>query len=375
MNDMYSISKIEPVHEVESFLVAINDSSMVLGYFESSQDGYGEQQGFIWQEGKTTSLGNMYPRSINNSGEVAGYMLDLKTGFYYACIHRGSGIERAEVDKTVSSFGMQINDSSQMLIHSIDTRKLHVNNSKLSGSQAYVYHGGNTNWIRVSDQCRLGKPIAINNQCKVVGYIEHDENLLVPRTEAILWTGTETIHLGRTIIADDSEAVAINNNGIVLCHATSNRSTETIQMTLLKKLQRISLSSALPTTKEVTERMVEWIEKMTRDRLGSYRTNAPLQSFIWKNGNEHTLKPFEAGDISSNVIAASINDKGQVVGAIETPGKGSIACLWYDGETCNLNRMIQSNGWFLENAISINNQGQIIGSGIHEGNKSLFILS
>ena len=52
----------------ESYAAAINDRGQIVGRVYQG----GNSQGVLWEDGALTSLGDFYPRDINNRGEVAG---------------------------------------------------------------------------------------------------------------------------------------------------------------------------------------------------------------------------------------------------------------------------------------------------------------
>ncbi len=73
-------------------------------------------------------------------------------------------------------------------------------------------------------------------------------------------------------------------------------------------------------------------------------------------------------------IAYDINDKGQVVGALQT-GQNSHAFVWANGQMQDLNNLIPSDsGWVLSEARAINNKGRIVGFGTINGQTRAFLL-
>lgn len=76
-----------------------------------------------------------------------------------------------------------------------------------------------------------------------------------------------------------------------------------------------------------------------------------------------------AGDVSSQAIA--INGNSQVVG-----WSGTRAFLWQTGSIFDLNEMIPSgSGWTLTTATGINDLGQIVGTGLFDGQTRAFLLT
>jgi uncharacterized membrane protein len=84
---------------------------------------------------------------------------------------------------------------------------------------------------------------------------------------------------------------------------------------------------------------------------------------------------------SSEVLlstATGINDSGTIVGQTVTGmANGNYATFWSGGSAFNLNHYIKggTNGWDLEDAISINDAGQIVGTGVLNGAAHSFLLT
>lgn len=77
-------------------------------------------------------------------------------------------------------------------------------------------------------------------------------------------------------------------------------------------------------------------------------------------------------------VAIGINDESQVVGVFGSSSFDDYfrAILYEDGELYDLNDLIPANsGWTLEAAFDINNEGQIVGNGIFNGQEQDFLLT
>jgi probable HAF family extracellular repeat protein len=74
--------------------------------------------------------------------------------------------------------------------------------------------------------------------------------------------------------------------------------------------------------------------------------------------------------------AADINDTGQVIGRSRTASGGYHPFLWHQGRMRDLNHLIpMDTGWKLENAVSINDHGQIVGYGYYRDRPWTFLLT
>ncbi|MBD0345012.1 MAG: DUF3466 family protein [Coleofasciculus sp. Co-bin14] len=74
--------------------------------------------------------------------------------------------------------------------------------------------------------------------------------------------------------------------------------------------------------------------------------------------------------------AYAINNLGKIVGYSTIGNSVSRAVLWEKGSIKDLNSLIPSNsGWELNKARSINDKGQIVGSGTINGRTHAFLLT
>jgi probable HAF family extracellular repeat protein len=105
-------------------------------------------------------------------------------------------------------------------------------------------------------------------------------------------------------------------------------------------------------------------------------------AFLYRN-----KRMIDLGSFGGNSEALAINDYGSIVGYSWTlPGSGGgppggpfneIHAFISDGRTMvNLNDLIASgSGWTLDQATGINNLGQIVGYGMHDGEQRSFLLT
>jgi probable HAF family extracellular repeat protein len=98
------------------------------------------------------------------------------------------------------------------------------------------------------------------------------------------------------------------------------------------------------------------------------------RGFVWWNGTMTELGSL--GGTQTNPLA--INDRGQVVGSSRTATSGTSthAFLWENGEIVDLNDLIvPGSGWVLQQATCINASGQIVGTGLLNGQVRAFLLT
>lgn len=104
----------------------------------------------------------------------------------------------------------------------------------------------------------------------------------------------------------------------------------------------------------------------------SVTATGTTQGFVWDLGTMRGLAPWP-GDVSSE--ARALNIDGDVVGR---SGNGdfstSRAMLWRGGMAVDLHTAVSDNSWTLQVATGINNTGQIVGTGRHNGQTRAFLL-
>ena len=79
-----------------------------------------------------------------------------------------------------------------------------------------------------------------------------------------------------------------------------------------------------------------------------------------------------------DTLAYDINESGQIVGSASLGGEGwnASALLWQDGVMMDLNTLVPpGSGWTLETARAINDCGQIVGEGLVDGERRMFLLT
>lgn len=98
------------------------------------------------------------------------------------------------------------------------------------------------------------------------------------------------------------------------------------------------------------------------------------RAFVWESGVMRDLGALP-GDGSSS--ATAVNASGQIVGwSRSADGSMSHAVLWQGGAIVDLGTLLPpSSGWKLTRAAAINDLGQIVGTGMHDGHARAFLLT
>ena len=198
---------------------------------------------------------------------------------------------------------------------------------------------------------------------KVVGYARKFDD--INGTKAILWdAGTNTIDIIETLDGP-SYARNINSSGDVVGNSGSPS-----RAFIWNDTQGMRDLGALPA--EDGDYFAMAINNHGRV-AGYVRTDLhEYRAFIWECEIGMTLL---SGDGES--LAYGINNHKHVVGAegymIGLPGR---AYLWKGDERIDLNDTIPpDSGWELREARAINDQGQICGSGLIDGNLHAFLMT
>jgi probable HAF family extracellular repeat protein len=209
---------------------------------------------------------------------------------------------------------------------------------------------------------------AINSLGEIVGSSYNADGI----TEAFLYRHGNMMSLGYLPGGTGSSAAGINNQGDIV---GSVYMPELInQAFLYHDGKMISLGTLPGATGSDATAVNDAGEIVGR----SYSSNFQFEhAFLWRKGKMIDLGVLFNGSISE---ANGINKWGQVVGSsgpiFSSTGNSGAAFLYSDGKLRNLNDMIPANsGWVLLDAAAINNRGQIVGTGLLNGEGAAFLLS
>jgi probable HAF family extracellular repeat protein len=306
--------------------VALNDAGQVVGiYFRSSQI----IRGFLWAAGKLKDLGtlggqNTMPSSLNDRGQVVGSS------------QSGRGGDRRSVHPFFWSEGLMLplpplepgveGEPDQAFAISRSGRIAGVS-LRRGNRQASIWRGGRPEPVGpASEDGTVAR--GINERGDVI--INVGEGPLETAFYLAAGAGSEVEQLGGV---DGSHAVALGLNN---------------------RLQAVGYSIA----RDGRQRAVLW--------------QASGRATVLIRGKDlGTLPGFPKSQ------AMAINDRGQIVGRVyEGTGKSGRAILWENGSILDLNDLLPPNsGWTLHSAEDINTQGQITGTGSHEGQRRAYLLT
>lgn len=302
---------------------AINDSGQVAGWSGSGPNA-GDTHGFLWQSGAMIDLGTLgggdysHAFDLNGSGQVVGessYPLG-PNGNGPTKAFRWQGGQMSDLGSLLpepyeESHAYAANGSGQVV-----GKSLAEDDNGARWDHAFLYHNGQmTDLGTLAPDGDPGKSVAhaINGSGQVVGEADLED---FAGTHAFLYENGQMTDLGALGGSNYSVAYDINDEGQVV--GESN-----------------------------------------------------LDGFLWQDGEMSSL-----GDIEP----AAINDSGQVVGStcVFDGGEGcnDHAVVYEGGQIQKLNDLVDpASGWDLDRATDINEGGQIVGTGIVNGEEHAFLLT
>lgn len=318
---LYTVTDLGTLFGGSDKAYGINDSGQVAGTSGT--------RAVLYANGSVTNLGTLpgglssQGLGINNSGQVVGNSgtSGAQRGFIYS-------------NNTMTALGSLTGGISHA--YGINDSGLAVGSSVASNGRlhAVLYGPGGT----PTDLGTLGGPeshaYAINNSDQVVGYASalvtyydvYGNPYVVEETHAFLHDGNTINDLGTLGDSTYSYASGINNNGQVVGWSGAN-------------------------------------------------------AFLYSGGVMASLGTLPGQNSFSK--AFGINDSGQIVGAAYMLGLDpdpfhtqARAFIFDDGMMTNLNSLIDpGSGWTLQEAQDINELGQIVGWGLHDGQTRAFLLT
>jgi probable HAF family extracellular repeat protein len=296
----------------------INDVGQIVGYRDIPENPHA----FLWSNGTITELGNesgeftrVLSAEINNVGQVVGSRFTSEGRISAFLWDNGTTLDlgtlRSEDEET---YAFSINDAGLI--------------GGTSGSRPFIWERGiMRDFTVLSGGASFDWVGPINNQGVVGGTVIR--NAEIQSRQAALWNDGQTVDLGDlpggtgTGINDYSVPSAINDKGQVVGRS---------------------------------------------DGANGHH------AFLWSNGIMADLGALPG--LSNISRATDINNAGVVVG--HSGNEISHAFVWDSIEGMrDLNSLLDESGtgWILTRAYAINNHGQIVGAGIHNGQAVGFLLT
>ncbi|HSN18143.1 MAG TPA: hypothetical protein VLV87_08025 [Gammaproteobacteria bacterium] len=318
----------------DSAALAINDEDQVVGWADTVD---GSHHAFLYSDGVMQDLQTLaggvdsYATALNQHGQVAGYSSINAFGPQFPEIYQGfiwdqDGMKSLGAlfcpcsynDRYGKSSGRGINDHGWVTGDSETARGNWV-------VHAMLWHDGTLDDLGGgAGDWSISRLFGINDDGVAVGDYAPDAGVQqVFDREASLWRDGVRTGLGTLPGYNSSTALAVNARGAV----------------------------------------VGW--SGTYDGTSSH-------AFLWRDSSMHDLGALRH---DSNSVALAVNDSGEVVGWSGGDALDGHAFLWRAGRMFDLNEAIpEYSGWTLRQASGINRRGDIVGTGIHDGQSHAFLL-
>jgi len=297
---------------------------------------------------------------LNNLGQVVGTM-DAGGGAYHAFVSNGSApTDLGTLGGSVSA-AVSINDHGQI-----------VGDSYVSGDTSYrgfIVDGGSLSALPGPDFLRAS---AINNAGTVAG----EMSVAVPdgsQIHAFTYSGGSYTDLGTLPIGDGSRALGINNAGDVV--GAANNSIHDLpnvpedpflyhngRMIDLGVLDANGIWTGANAINDHGQ-IVGYAGVAYTDANGG--DIYPQTAFLYENGVMKSLGGLAPHGSST---ALDINNLGLIVGSAYLSDLSSHGFLYRNGKMIDLNTLIDpATGWIIEDAVAINDLGQIAATACRNG--------
>ena len=227
--------------------------------------------------------------------------------------------------------------------------------------QPVLWSGGHLQMLSTLGE-PSGEALAVNENGDTVGYLD-TEGDPSDEIQPVLWSNGQTTILG-SFPSQQARAVAINNQRQILLQASDGQSSNSYVW---------SSGSTTPIPTLGFRSFVANAINDGGDAVGGMSNDGDTGvAFLYHNSITAALTSL-AGDTSENALA--INNVGNIVGIGTDASGNSRALLWEDGMVIDLNALLPANsGWSLGKATAISDDGVIVGEGAFNGQEMGFEL-
>lgn len=324
----YRVTDLGALSGPKSEAIAINDQGEVVGNADTLvKDQWGRfvTHGFLWKNGRIQDLGTLGGKEsnacgINNQSWVVG-LSELK---------RQPRFHEEDTDAFLWRNGRKQDLGPATII-------------VLNNSGEMAMDGASSHLVIVKHGRRRSLKVPLPHQFQNVAY--------PPKTDLHYW--------------DSSAPMDINDKGQIITHHHFSGDEGSALINANGKV--IPLAEGQSNT------------AYGINNNGQVVGEINFKPFLWQHGNRLFLPSLRP----QHNEAYAINDRGQVVGHDYDYGDNNQpdyihehALLWQKGKILDLTKCLLANsGWTLQAARGINNHGQIVGKGIHNGHTRAFLLT
>lgn len=316
----------------ESRAITLSDNGQVVGTLHSGDIDF-KPYGFLWQEGRMSTLRDIIPNDINDKGQIVG---PSRKNFLEFIAHAGK--PRDSPRHSTFHWTHAINEAGQTVGYSQFINRNVPSKSKRS---PFILENGERRFLPIPENFHAGEAKGINNQGTIVG------NVWLRNTSdkhAVVWQDDAVRFLDEPKDFPTAEAEAVNDSEQILVRAVRSNMTELLEQAA------------------GNGNLDEWAENVSKIPKDAWESKQ--QSYLWHRGQ---WQPIDGS-------ALALSNQGQVVGW--SGGLSPYAFLWQNGKQIDLNQWLPSNSvWHLERANDINNHGQIVGYGKHHSKDRAFLLT
>ncbi len=286
-----------------------------------------------------TDLGTINPSGINDSGQVSGYQI---IGANFVAVRWEKGILKNFPILDGATFATGINNLGEMS----------GDYNSPSGLRAVIFKNDS---IYILPTPGRSSATGIND----LGYVSGQVKFCDSCNNAAVWKGGDPIDLG-SFSRYGSSAKSLNDSGLVVGYGEApptfnERAFKTVSGGLLDL-----------GTLGGDESKANAVNKLGHIVGSSRDASGNGHAVIWNPG---ILSLQNQGTFGAE--AYDINDSDVVVGRF-----GNTAFVWENGVMKDLNTICDTaGGWVIQNAVAINNFGQIVGTGLLNGQERAVLLT
>lgn len=297
-------------------------------------------------------LGSSYDRivvsDVNNSGQVVGWTIASGTYFEQGWAYKDG------TTQVLSMVGYRceprgINDSGVIAGSCL---------TESSSWRPYLWQDGQMVPLQVPGSASFAEAWALNNNGQVAGYCQTNYSFY-PCT----WDSGGAHTFGTT----PSRLNGLADNGTAVGQTLGGNPTRAFVVQNGTTALLPSLGGSDSAAYAVNE----------TGMIAGYSATADgkAHACLWQDGVPHDL----GVPVSKTSVALDVNESGAVVGYCG-PALGTVAAnaafIWLDGVPYSLNDLIPADsGWGITIPRGINDEGQIVGTGAHNGKAAAFILT